>query len=485
MITLRIGNSNSVNMQDGFAKALSMPSSAAGSTSVSILSPLYSPGPFVSAGLGTGAGPDLFRFRVAPSHYEHIYEGAIEGTLVSNSSALFSLFLINEVTTNNVLDALRFYVSMSPLNLLPVLSKIATQSVTIIDGSKSNYLAGMGRNDVLEGHAGDDTLAGLGGDDTLDGGAGADRLMGGGGDDTYLLNGIDTFFEKATNGGTDTVISARSHTLAANVENLVLTGSGNLSGTGNNGSDNKITGNGGNNTLSGLNGDDTLSGGGGHDFLSGGNGNDILKGSIGNDTLEGASGNDTIQGGTGGDRITGGTGGDFIDVGSGIASGDTVVYNDFGEGAAAGANTGFDFITSFVWNEDDNISFGGAAAAALDDDDGSPGFFEFVTDAAADFTDTLLHEALLLTEAVSDADLFASGFGAVLDAINGVGGGAGVTSAVGEDGLIVVQGTSDTGIYYFLDAASPEVNIVTANELTLIAIVDNALLDETNFNFLV
>ena len=47
----------------------------------------------------------------------------------------------------------------------------------------------------------------------------------------------------------------------ANVENLTLTGSANINGTGN-GDANVLTGNSGNNTLDGQGGDDTLSGGG-------------------------------------------------------------------------------------------------------------------------------------------------------------------------------------------------------------------------------
>ena len=62
-------------------------------------------------------------------------------------------------------------------------------------------------------------------------------------------------------------------TLAANVENLVLTGSAALGGTGN-ALDNLITGNDAANTLTGGAGNDTLDGGAGIDTLAGGLGND-------------------------------------------------------------------------------------------------------------------------------------------------------------------------------------------------------------------
>ncbi|WP_281261361.1 hypothetical protein [Chamaesiphon polymorphus] len=60
------------------------------------------------------------------------------------------------------------------------------------------------------------------------------------------------------------------------VENLTLTGTNNINGTGNQGN-NVLTGNSGNNILDGKDGDDTLIGGGGKDTLIGGSGNDIYE----------------------------------------------------------------------------------------------------------------------------------------------------------------------------------------------------------------
>ena len=61
---------------------------------------------------------------------------------------------------------------------------------------------------------------------------------------------------EALNEGTDTVQSSVTYTLGANVENLTLTGSANLNGTGN-ALANVITGNSGNNILDGAGGADT------------------------------------------------------------------------------------------------------------------------------------------------------------------------------------------------------------------------------------
>jgi Ca2+-binding RTX toxin-like protein len=82
--------------------------------------------------------------------------------------------------------------------------------------------------------------------------------------------------------------------LSANVENLTLTGTGPISGTGN-ALANVITGNGGNNDLTGGDGADTLIGGLGNDTLNGGSGHDNLLGGLGADTLTGGLGNDVYQ----------------------------------------------------------------------------------------------------------------------------------------------------------------------------------------------
>ncbi|REJ47775.1 MAG: subtilase [Microcystis flos-aquae DF17] len=101
---------------------------------------------------------------------------------------------------------------------------------------------------------------------------------------------------------TDTLVTAATTTLAANVENLTLTGAAAINGTGNNGN-NVIIGNSANNTLTGSGGNDTLNGGAGNDNLNGGAGNDILFGGAGNDLLTGGVGKDTLTGNLGIDRF--------------------------------------------------------------------------------------------------------------------------------------------------------------------------------------
>ena len=170
---------------------------------------------------------------------------------------------------------------------------MGTENLNGIGNNLDNYMIGNEGNNFLNGGAGNDTLVGLGGNDTLWGGAGDDALSGGTGAD-FMAGGADNdwysvddpgdvVFERP-NEGRDRVNASISYTLTANVEDLVLSGTANLKGTGNN-LNNVIIGNSGNN------------------FLSGRAGNDILRGGDGDDTLYGGSGNDTLTGGAGADTF--------------------------------------------------------------------------------------------------------------------------------------------------------------------------------------
>jgi Ca2+-binding RTX toxin-like protein len=144
------------------------------------------------------------------------------------------------------------------------------------------------------GNSDADILSGGAGGDTLDGQGGADTMTGRGGNDLYVVDNVGDKIIEAVGEGTDLAQSSVSYTIAANVENLTLTGVASINGTGNT-LDNTLTGNGGNNILNGGNGNDTLLGGVGNDSLVGGNGNDILQGGVGNDTLNGQANIDTAS----------------------------------------------------------------------------------------------------------------------------------------------------------------------------------------------
>ena len=83
----------------------------------------------------------------------------------------------------------------------------------------------------------------------LSGNSAANVLAGGAGNDTYVVSSGDTVTE-GSNAGTDTVQSDVTWTLASNVENLTLTGTGVINGTGNTLA-NILIGNAAANTLSG------------------------------------------------------------------------------------------------------------------------------------------------------------------------------------------------------------------------------------------
>jgi Ca2+-binding RTX toxin-like protein len=162
---------------------------------------------------------------------------------------------------------------------------------------------------LLAGTAAVDTLTGSDGNDTIDGGANADRMTGGKGNDTYIVDHARDTTTEFAGGGIDLVKAGITHTLASEVENLTLTGTAAIDGTGN-AAANYIVGNAAANRLLGLAGNDTIEGGAGNDHLDGGDGNDMLSGGAGADTLIGGNGNDTLTGAGGSDSMIGGKGDD-------------------------------------------------------------------------------------------------------------------------------------------------------------------------------
>ncbi len=142
-----------------------------------------------------------------------------------------------------------------------------TASATVsldVHGIAGQTITGTSANNVLTGTAGDDTIYGLGGNDTLNGNGGVDTLVGGIGNDIYVVDSVGDKTIELVNEGTDLVQSSISWTLGTNLENLTLTGTANVNGTGNS-AVNIITGNAGNNVLNGGGGLDTLIGGLGDD----------------------------------------------------------------------------------------------------------------------------------------------------------------------------------------------------------------------------
>ena len=161
------------------------------------------------------------------------------------------------------------------------------------------------------GNALNNILIGNSGRNLLDGGTGADAMAGGAGDDDYIVDNVSDTVTELAFGGIDTIYTSVSYVLPEHVENLILTGSGNI-GAGGNSQDNHLTGNAGDNLISGGAGNDLLEGLAGNDTLDGGQGNDVLIGGTGNDTY-------LINVGDGLDQITDVAGTDTIRFGAGLS----------------------------------------------------------------------------------------------------------------------------------------------------------------------
>lgn len=154
------------------------------------------------------------------------------------------------------------------------------------------------------GNSLNNTIVGNSGNNALDGGAGEDNLQGGAGDDDYTVDNVNDTVIEAAAAGNDTVIASVSYTITdVDVENLTLSGSGNIDATGNS-ADNVLIGNSGDNNLGGLAGADTIYGGNGADSLDGGAGADSLYGNDGDDIfiaddtdlkIDGGNDSDTLR----------------------------------------------------------------------------------------------------------------------------------------------------------------------------------------------
>jgi Ca2+-binding RTX toxin-like protein len=182
---------------------------------------------------------------------------------------------------------------------------------TLNGGSGNDDLyAGLG-NDYLYGDSDNDGLVGGSGGDYIDGGLGNDQMYGGSGNDIYIVDNSGDAVAENLNEGIDTVTTAISYALGANLENLILYGDVATAGFGNE-LNNYIVGSSYDNYLGGNDGNDSLDGSDGSDLLSGGFGNDSLWGGSGLDQMYGDSGDDFLLGATGSDSLDGSDGNDIL-----------------------------------------------------------------------------------------------------------------------------------------------------------------------------
>ncbi|KOR30192.1 hypothetical protein TI03_00120 [Achromatium sp. WMS1] len=251
-----------------------------------------------------GAGDDTLHFGTGDVLYANVYPN---GAPRSSGGAGYDTAVLEE----------GFVFNSSNWSIYGIEKVLGNSSTNIINGLDDNVnyhfeggagndtlntaggndtLIGGDGNDTINGGNGNDQMCGGQGNDTLDGGSGTDQMCGDVGDDTYWVDNVGDLITEATDAGTDTVNSSISYILGNNLENLILIGTENNTGTGNSLA-NEITGNTGDNTLTGSDGDDTL---------IGGSGNDILLGEAGNDTLYFGTGDVLYANGT--PRSNGGDG---------------------------------------------------------------------------------------------------------------------------------------------------------------------------------
>lgn len=376
-----------------------------------------------------------------------------------------------------------------------------------LTGSSAINGTGNSLDNIITGNSGVNTLTGDAGSDTLNGGADADTMIGGTGDDTYYVDDAGDVVTESSAEGTDTVISGISYTLGDHVENLVLSGTGDIDGTGN-ALDNTIVGNSGTNTLTGGLGDDTYvvdsdtdvvvesSGEGtdtvmtaiswtlgdhienlvltGYDDADGtGNGLDnIITGNDGINTLSGGDGSDTLDGGLEADTLVGGDGNDLYIVDNAgdviiesVAEGTDSVQSNVSytlsdnvenltlTGDRTVNGTGNSSVNIITGNANNNTLDGGEGADTLTGGDGNDTYIvdnagDIVTEGADEGTDTVL-SSVTWTLGSNFENLTLTGSGSIDGtgnaANNTLTGNEGVNTLTGGDGddTYVIGNASD------------------------------------------
>ncbi|MEG4535596.1 calcium-binding protein, partial [Microcoleus sp. D2_18a_D3] len=168
-------------------------------------------------------------------------------------------------------------------NVGDVVTELAAQGTDEVRSTVSYILPAEVENLILTGTAllngtGNslaNTIIGNTANNGLNGGTGADQLTGGLGNDIYTVDNVGDIVTELAAQGTDEVRSTVSYILPAEVENLILTGTALLNGTGNSLA-NTIIGNTANNGLNGGTGADQLRGGAGNEIYTVDNVGDIV-----------------------------------------------------------------------------------------------------------------------------------------------------------------------------------------------------------------
>jgi hypothetical protein len=370
------------------------------------------------------------------------------------------------------------------------------ESLTGTPGTDLIYLGGVGNSIWLQGiesligsSTRDHVRLGDGGNiitvtalETLIGGAGLDLVTLSGGA-TISVEGIESLIGGA---GTDFVFTgAAGGTLTAQGIDVLVGGSG---------FDSVRLGDGGNSLL--VRGVEAIQGGAGKDIVSTGNAGttmtvsdiETLLGGSSKDVITlGSQGNtiqvsniETLTGGSGADIITvtgskairfeGGGGADQISLGTGSAS-DQIVYRDANDGAAAGANSGFDRITNFQTAADTLVMIGGLRSLLDQNGDGKVQG----ADRGTGQIDLGTDEVVRLTTTISSLD--DTSLASIRAAI-----GTLKNPQAGESVLVLANdAANNTGIY--IVTKTDDGQDIAASEIKLLSVVSNAQLGTGNITF--
>ena len=455
-----------------------------------------------------GAGTDTVQSSINYTLASNIENLVLKGTRDVNGTGNALNNLLTGNSGKNILSGGAGDDTYLVNNTSDIVSEAATGGTDTVQSPLTHTLATNVENLILTGTgningAGNDlanTITGNAGNNTIDGGTGEDNLVGGAGDDTYLVNSISDVVLEAASEGTDTVQSSISYTLAANVENLLLTGTSNINGTGN-ALNNLLTGNSAANILSGDVGDDTYvvdnagdvvteASGGGTDtvqaFISyaltanvenllltgtsniNGTGNDLAN------IITGNEGNNTIDGGAGADNLAGGAGDDtyLVDNTSDVVSEEASEGTDTVQssvsytlatdieglllfGADSINGTGNDLANTITGNSGKNTIDGGAGADNMAGDAGNDIYIvdnsgDVVTEAASEGTDTV-QSSVSYTLATDIENLLLMGAGNINgtgnELANTITGNAGNNTIDGSSGADNMLGDVGNDIY--------------------------------------
>jgi len=307
-----------------------------------------------------------------------------------------------------------------------------------LTGAGTRFGTGNNLDNTITGNADTNVLFGAGGNDTLIGNNAGDQLYGSTGNDTYVVHDASAGALENAGEGADTVLADVSYAIGSHIENLTLTGTDDINGTGNN-LDNAITGNEGANVLDGGSGEDILFGGGGDDTLIGNSAGDQLYGSTANDTY-------VVHHSSAGALENAGEGTDTVLADVSYALGSHVeILTLTGAGNINGTGNGQD--NTITGNTGNNALDGGGGADVLDGGAGADTMIggagndtlnidssDTAIDGGAD-TDTAFitgGTGVTLNMAADNLEIITDNVGGA-DTINGVGTGMQVAAGGGND----------------------------------------------------